>query len=108
MAEDLDEVDAAAHLGLLLFGVLGCRDRFTERGRRWPSLTDLTAAARGRLGGFDSEYSRRLEAKVREDTEAATAARRANRRASWRDREDRIERLGITNAVPARAGPRRP
>lgn len=85
-AQTPDEVDAAAHLSLLLFTVAGCNDPFTERGRTWPALHRLVNQARGRVRGFPESMAQLAE-QHRLMSEAATAQRRREAR------EARAERL---------------
>lgn len=107
LAEDLDEVAAAAHLSLLLFEYADVRAPFTERGRDWPALHQLVDSARGRLA-TDEE-----RAQVAGWTDALVASNDQRRREAIeirQDRDDRIERLGFTNATAGepRRRPRRP
>lgn len=93
------EVDAAAWLSLLLFGVAGCRVPFTARGRTWASLHDLVCRARTRVDGYPEEVRRRAEAHDRLSLDARDQRIRDAREVR-QDRERRIERLGINNAEP--------
>lgn len=98
LARTPDEVDAAAHLSLVLFNVAGCRTGFTEHGIEWPALTVLVGKARARVHGFDPSYYRRAEVAAAA-SEEATRKGKAQRKQSWNEREERIRRLGFTNAT---------
>lgn len=99
------EVDAAAWLSLLLFEAAGCTDGFVQHGRSWDSLHTLVAAARRRVGGYPDRYrdqgdrSNAIALSVRE-------IRKAENKAAWEERQNRIRRLGINIAEPPRG--RRP
>jgi hypothetical protein len=98
------EVDAAAHLSLVLFDVAGTLQPFTEHRRQWPALQQLVHRSRVRVHGFpESHYV------ARERADAQTAAARelaiARRREAKAEREARIARLGVTNAQPTRTAP---
>lgn len=96
-----DEVTAAAHLSLLLFGVAGTQARFTEHSRIWPPLHDLVVAARTRVEGYpEARYA--AIARAEAQTAAAREAAIARRREIRAENEARIARLGITNAKPGR------
>lgn len=90
------EVDAAAWVSLLLFGVAGTRVPFTEHDRDYPALHDLVCRARARVGGYpDAPIQERADRSA-----AATAQRAAERRQMHADREERIARLGMNVAEP--------
>lgn len=98
------EVDAAAHLSLVLFDVAGTVVPFTARGRGWPPLHDLVVTARGRVAGFPSREGERE--RLDAISAAAQARRQAERAEVYADRESRIARLGFTNATAATGGRR--
>lgn len=83
------DVDEAAHLTLLLYGVAGCRQPDPRTGR---SLHDHVTRTRRRFLPADDRL-----AELRADAEHQ---RRARRQEIHEDREARIARLGIRNAKP--------
>lgn len=99
LAASPSEVDAAAHLSLLLFDVAGCNHGFVERGRAWPSLHDLVARARARVGGYPDSWTAAAERHRQLDAAAAEQRRREARelREECRAQQDRI---GLANASP--------
>lgn len=86
MAEDLEELAAAAWLSLLLFGGhAGCKDPVTlPDGRTTRSLHELVRAARGRLGGFPD-----AEATAQRLNDLSAAAALSRREAAAQRREER-------------------
>lgn len=104
LAQTPAEVDAAAHLSLVLFDVAGTLQPVTDRGRAWPALHHLVHDARTRVHGFpESLYrDRERDAVVSAAAREAGAARRKEARA---DREARVNRLGFAHTHPT--GPRR-
>lgn len=100
LAATVAEVDAAAHLSLVLFGVAGCNDGFTEHGRDWVSLHQLVFRHRGRVGAFNTPEAIAAADRDRIASENAAQQRASERKQMWREREDRIARLGFNNAVP--------
>lgn len=101
LASTPGEVDAAAHLSLVLFDVAGTQSPFTEHGRAWPSLQELVHTARRRVDGFPPSL-RETSERLNEITAAATRRRKAEAKAAAQARDTRIARVGINNAEPAR------
>jgi hypothetical protein len=96
------EVDAAAHLTLVLFGVPGAAVPFTDdRGRAWPALHQLVMDARGRVHGFPESTYQSVEDGQALGAEARRQAIR-RRRDIYAEREAVIARVGISNAKPTR------
>lgn len=90
LATTVAEVDAAAHLSLVLFGVAGCNDGFAEHGRTWLSLHQLVVAARGRVGGgFVDAFSRKVAQRQDELLADALEQRTRERREVWLERQAR-------------------
>lgn len=97
VAQTPAEVDAAAHLSLVLFDVAGALAPFTDHGRDWPPLQQLIHEARHRVDGFPA--SLRESAERMDQLSAAAAARRhANAIAARQEREARVARIGFNNA----------
>lgn len=93
------EVDAAAHLSLVLFGVAGALQRFTEHDRDWPPLQELIHEARHRVDGFPTSLRESAE-RMNQISAAAAARRHTDAVAARQDREARIKRLGISHVKP--------
>ena len=106
VAQTPAEVDAAAHLSLVLFGVAAALAPFTDdRGRAWRSLQLLTHEARHRVHGFPetlAQTARRMNA----ISANAADARRREAIAARAERDRRIEQIGITNVSPNPGGNR--
>lgn len=96
-AETPAEVDAVAHLSLLLFEVAGCSVPFTDRGRT-ASLLDLVAAARTRVDGWPAER-RNASVRFNDALDDARARRRSQAIAAREERDRRIAQLGFVNAT---------
>jgi hypothetical protein len=98
MASTPAEVDAAAHLTLVLFDVAGAAVPFTDdRGRAWPALHRLVMDARGRVHGFPDSSYQSIEDGQKLGEEARREAIR-RRREIYTEREARIARIGFVNA----------
>lgn len=96
LAETAEELDAVAHLSLALFGHLACVSQPVNRpnGRTLHALLEHLRSTR-----FHDEraiHAAEFTALLVEGTDIV----RAHRRAAWREREERIARLGINLAVP--------
>lgn len=94
------EVDAAAHLSLVLFGHAGCTTPVhLPDGRTLPPLHQLVKRHRGR-------FVERSAADVAFDelVRSGYAQRKAERIQAKHEREARIQRLGMNNAKPVRHG----
>jgi hypothetical protein len=85
------EVDQAAHLTLLLYGVVGCRKPDPATGR---SLHDHVHDARSRLVDDTTRAARKAR------TGHAADATRRHKAELWDAREQRAAQIGINNARP--------
>jgi hypothetical protein len=98
MAETVEELEAVAHLSLLLLGHAACQDPLpvAHEGYRARSLTELIGDTRERLAGYPNRgRADSWQALV----ESGYAQAKAERKATWQEREDRIQRLGFINAT---------
>lgn len=95
LAETPEQLDHVAHVSLALFGHLGCTTTEVPRGGR-RTLHEHVTFHRRRL---DPRPEEQRDATLRALQESATARRKADRQETWRNREERIARLGITNAT---------
>ncbi|MDN4174695.1 hypothetical protein QWY28_17165 [Nocardioides sp. SOB77] len=99
MAETLEEIEAVAHLSLVLLGHPACEQPLpvahveTQPAR---TLTQLIGHIRERLADYPNrDRSEAFHALVA----TGYAQTRAERHQLWQDREQRIARLGINNAT---------
>lgn len=99
-AESLEEVTAAAHVALVLFGHRGCVTTRVTRPYGSPSLHELIA--RRRIHFNSDSLLERQRAQAMADA-AVMERRKADRIAGREEREARIARVGIVNA---KRGPR--
>lgn len=98
MAETVQELDAIAHLSLILLGHAVCEQPLpvSHEGYRAPSLTRLIGETRERLADYPNrDRGEALTALV----ETGYAQAKASRKATWQEREDRIKRLGFVAAT---------
>lgn len=89
LAETPEEVDAAAHISLALFGVGGTLAPFVDHGRSWSSLHVLTTEARSRVRGFHGDVNERMHTAL----DNAIAAAKARRRRERKEEEAARQRL---------------
>lgn len=98
MAETLEEINAVAHLSLVVLGHHACQQPLpvSHEEHHAGSLTELIGRRREHLAGFPNRHrSDALQALI----ETGYAQAKAERKAAWQDREDRIRRLGFINAT---------
>lgn len=105
-AETLEEIQAVAHASLIVAGHAACERRAPAAVPWAPhhcTLTRLIGDTRERLAGYPNrDRSEALTALI----ETGYAHAKAERIAAWKDREQRIARLGFNNAT-ADESPRR-
>lgn len=98
MAETLDELEAVAHLSLVLHGHAAC-DRpmpVSHEGYHAASFTELLGNLRERLAGYPNAH---LGEEFRALVESSYAQAKAERHAAWQEREAAIRHLGFVNAT---------
>jgi hypothetical protein len=100
-AETVDDVERLEWVALLTVGLPALkRDPVVApSGKVNPPLDQLIARARRRVAGARDYLSPSMRAAAVENEHEAREAARLGKRAGWRDREDRIERLGINLAT---------
>ncbi len=99
IANTPDEVDAAAHLSLIVTDVAGTLTPFTERGREYQPLHQLVALARHRVNGLHGTTNADMNYALDDYAERGRQIRRAELKAIRAARDARIERIGFTNAT---------
>lgn len=97
-ARTADELDRVAHLSLLLFGARDCQHVTLQRPYGETTLHQVI----GRRRDLDFESEERAKWRETHDAlaVAAYAELKSRRAEEYRDREARIARLGMNNAVP--------
>jgi hypothetical protein len=100
-AETEADIDRLEWVALLVVGLPALkRDPVTSpAGKVSPPLDQLIARARRRISGVRDPLSPSARAVADENEHQAREAARLGRKKGWRDREDRIERLGINLAT---------
>lgn len=104
-AETVADVERLEWVALLVVGLPGLkRDPvIAPSGKQSPPLDQLIARARLRIAGSRDYLTPTARAAAAENEHQAREAARLGRNAGWRDREDRIARLGINLATRPRS-----
>lgn len=99
MAETPEDLERVEWLALLVVGFPACATEpvVSPGGKVTGPLDDHITRARARVGAHRG--SKHLADVARENREIAVAAGKATRHAAWKERQDRITRLGFVNAT---------
>lgn len=94
------DIDRLEWVALLVVGLPGLRRDpvVAPNGKENPPLDQLIAKARRRISGVRDVLSPSMRAAAVENEHEAREAARLRRKQGWREREDRIERVGFVNA----------
>lgn len=100
-AETVADVERVELLALLLVGYPACKKSpvVGPDGHENDPLVVWTARARARVGATRDYLTPGMRATAQENELLARHAAKQRRHDAWRDREDRIERLGFVNAT---------
>lgn len=98
MAETLTELEHVAHLSLVVLGHAECDLPLPvhHEGIDGASLTELLGRLRERLADYPNRH---LGEAFTALVESGYAQAKAQRQATWREREERIRRVGFVNAT---------